>query len=197
MNYKIVIPSLAALVLTASVAMAQMAPPPQGGPMRGNRTPPTAEQMAARQARMCADRQARSDADLTYREERLSLTPVQKPLFDRWKAVVQSENAARQAGCMKPRPVRMAQRPTLPERNARMEDALKARLATLEKMRPVEEALYAALTPDQQRLFESREHRGSRMAMAGRFRGRFPGRGFGGPGGFGPGGPGGGPGPRG
>ena len=94
---------------------------------------------------MCADRQARSDAELTYREERLSLTPAQKPPFDRWKAVVQSENAARQADCMKPRPARTAQRPTLPERNARMEDALKARLATLEKMRPVQEALYAAL----------------------------------------------------
>jgi len=94
-------PSLVAIGLTASVALAQ-AP----GPQRGNRTPPTAEQMAARQTQMCADRHARGDAQLTYMEERLALTAAQKPLFERWKAAMQSEDAARQADCAKPRPRR-------------------------------------------------------------------------------------------
>jgi hypothetical protein len=66
----------------------------------------------------------------------------------------------------------------LPERNTRMEDMLKARLATLEKMRPSEEALYNALTEDQKQLFEM--HGRPRMAMGGGGFGRFHGRGFGG-----------------
>ena len=62
MNAKIVIPSLAALVLTASVAVAQMPPPPAGGPpgtqmrgpMRANRTPPTGELRSPRGRPGCA-----------------------------------------------------------------------------------------------------------------------------------------------
>ena len=200
MNSKYIIPSLVAIGLTASVAIAQIPGP------RGNRTPPTTEQMAARQTQMCADRQARGDAAFTYMEERLKLTAAQKPLFERWKAAMQSENAARQADCAKPRPAQgaNAQRPTLPERNARMEEMLKTRLATLEKMRGPEEALYNALTADQKPLFEQRGGRGGRMGMRGRGfggggfgGGRSAGRGFGGGGfggGRGPGGPGGGPG---
>jgi len=68
-----------------------------------------------------------------------------------------------------------------------MEDMLKTRLATLEKMRGPEEALYNALSADQKRLFEQRGGRGGRMGMRGRgFGGGGPGGGRG-PGGFGPG----------
>jgi hypothetical protein len=184
MHYKHVIPSLLAVFVTASVALAQT--PPAKGPRGANRTPPTAEQMAARQTQMCADRQAAADARFTFIEERLKLTAAQKPLFQNWKAAQQSEQAARQANCGKPRtPNANGQRPTLPERNARMEAALKDRLASLEKIRPSEEALYNALTAEQKKLFETRGGRGGpRMGMNNR------GRGFGGPGfrGRGPGG---------
>src|SRR5579872_3363899 len=105
MSSRYVIPALASIVLTASVALAQMPAGPQRGP---NRAPPTAEQMAARQTQFCADLAARQAARFTYIEERLKLTAAQKPLFDRWKAAVQSDDAARQAACAKPRPARDA-----------------------------------------------------------------------------------------
>jgi hypothetical protein len=194
MNTKHVIPALAAIVLSASAALAQM-PPPGQGPRGANRTPPTAEQQAQRLAQRCADIAARGAAQFTYIEERLKLTAQQKPLFDRWKAVVQSERAPAQTNCVTPRPQRdaNAQRPTLPERNARLEQALKDRLASLQKIRPVQEALYNALTAEQKQVFESRNGRGGpRIAMGGRMGGREGfGRGPGGRGGFdGPGAPG-------
>lgn len=202
MNTKYLFPAIAALALTASVAVAQMPPPGGRAPAR---TPPTAEQVAARRTAICADMAARGAARIAYLETRLNLTAAQKPLFERWKTAVESEQSARQADCAKPRPARTAStpRPTLAERNQRMEDGLKNRLATLEKTRPAQEALDNALTADQKRVFESAGR--GRMAM-GRERGRpgmmrrFAGGHFGGPGfdrgrpGFGPGRPGFGPG---
>jgi hypothetical protein len=193
MNYKHVIPALAAIVLSASAALAQMPPAGQGpGPRGANRTPPTAEQQTQRLAQRCADIAARGAAQFTYIEERLKLTAQQKPLFDRWKAAVQSERAPAQANCTTPRPAPSAnaQRPTLPERNARMEQALKDRLATLQKIRPAQEALYNALSAEQKQVFESRSGRGGLGMGAGPRMGNRDG--FGGGRGFGrgPGGPG-------
>ena len=199
MKTRYIIPALASIALTATVALAQM---PGPGPQRGpGRSPPTAEQMASRQAQFCADRQASQAARFTYIQERLKMTAAQKPLFDRWKAAVQSQNAARQADCGKPRPApgANAARPTLPERNARMEEMLKSRLASLEATRGPQEALYNALSADQKPLFEGAGRRGGPgMGMgrgghgfgAGHHRGMrgfgFGGRGFGeGPGGAG------------
>ena len=204
-NYKYVIPTVAAVLFSASIAAAQIPFGPGPGGRGQGRTPPTAEQMAARQTQMCADREARNAAQFTYIETRLKLTAAQKPLFDRWKAAVQSDRAAAQADCTKPRPAANATppaRPTLIERNARAEQALKDRLASLQKTRPAEEALYNSLSADQKLAFESRGGRGGqgpRMGNRGASFGRGPG-GNGGPGGAGgPGGPGGrgGPGPRG
>ena len=56
--YTYVIPVLASIALTATMALAQVSGP---GP-RGGRTPPTAAQMAARQAQFCTDREARQAA---------------------------------------------------------------------------------------------------------------------------------------
>jgi len=191
-NYRIVMPVLA-VALTASAAIAQL-PGGGAGPMRG-RTPPTAEQRAARQTQFCDDMKARQAARFTYIEERLKLTAAQKPLFDRWRSAMESVAAERQADCGKARPARNAnaQRPTLPERNARMEEMLKTRLANLEKIRGPQEALYNALSDDQKKLF-ARGAGGLGMRQA-RMRGPM-GRGFGRPGfgdpgfGRGPGGPG-------
>ena len=207
MNTKYLFPALAALALTASVAVAQM--PPAGG--RGPaRTPPTTEQMAARRTAMCTDMAARGAARIAYLETRLDPTAAQKPLFERWKAALQGEQASRQADCAKPRPARTAEapRPTLAQRNQRMEDGLKTRLAVLEKTRPAQEALDNALTADQKRIFERAgqermamgrggerggEHRGMRrLGFNGPRPGGPGGRGFGpqAPGGPGPNGPG-------
>ncbi len=165
---KHLIPALTAVALTSTIALAQT--PPANAQRGANRTPPTAEQMAERQAQMCADRAARAAAQFTYLEQRLQLTAAQKPLFDRWKTAVQSDRAAAQANCTTPRTTTDRQRPTLPERNAQLEESLKARLASLEKTRPSEEALYNALTDQQKQVFERRGSRsafgtGSRMGM--------------------------------
>ena len=187
LNNNYILSAVALVALTASAAIAQLPAGPRAG-----RTPPTAEQMTARRAQLCDVVKARQAARLAFIESRLKLTPTQKPLFDRWKSAVESVAADRLANCAKP-PVRAAQRPTLIERNARMAERLKTRLANLEKTRGPEEALYNALTDDQKKLFDSGRGR-ARMAMAGpmmrgpMMRGLMAGR-MGGRG-FGPGGPG-------
>jgi hypothetical protein len=175
--YRTLLPTAAVIALTATAAIAQM---PGPGP-RAGRTPPTAEQMAARQAQFCTDMQARQAARFTFIEERLKLTAAQKPLFDRWKAAMQSVEATRQADCAKPPPARdaNAKPPTLPERNARMEEMLKTRLADLEKIRGPQEALYNALNDDQKQLFErGADRRDGPGMMMGRQRGFGRERGF-------------------
>ncbi len=190
-----VMPTLAAVVLTASAAIAQL--PGAPGPQRG-RAPASPEQRATRQAQLCDELEARQAARFTYIEERLKLTAAQKPLFASWKAAAQDRATS---ACAKPRAARDAQtaRPTFPERNARMEDRLKTRLAALEKIRGPQEALYNALSADQKAVFERSAGRPGMMrgavmrirATGQRLRGRF-GAGFGGrgPGGPGFGGPG-------
>jgi hypothetical protein len=178
-NSRYFLPAIATVLLTASMALAQM---PANGAGRGpGRTPPTAEQMAARRTQFCADLQARQAARLAYIETRLNLTAAQKPLFDRWKTAVQAQGSARQADCAKPRPAPQANgaRPTLPERTARMEDRLKSRLAALTAIQGPQDALYNALTPEQKPLFENAGRGGRGMRGRGFGRGGF-GRGFGG-----------------
>src|SRR5579864_4704617 len=114
-NLRYILPILASVALTASFALAQA--PRAGG--RPPRTQPTAEQMEARRQQMCADRGAREAASFTYVEQRLKLTPAQKPLFDRWKTAEESVQAQGQANCGKPQPAANAVRPSLTERNAR------------------------------------------------------------------------------
>ena len=157
-NNRYLIPALASLALTATVALAQV--PAAPGAQGHHRTPPTAEQMAARRAQFCTDMVARQAARFTFTETRLQLTAAQKPLFDRWKAAVEDNQASRQAACAKPRAAGPANRPTLPERNARMEEQLKTRLAALEKTSGPEDALYNSLTADQKKLIERGDHRG-------------------------------------
>jgi hypothetical protein len=176
MNYRTVIPALAAVALAASAAIAQV---PAAGPQRG-RAAPTADERAARLTQFCDDMKARQAARFTFIEERLKLTATQKPLFDRWKAAMQSIEAARQADCTKPRPATATQRPTLTERNARMEEMLKTRLADLEKTRGPQEALYNALSDEQKQLFERGADRRGGPGMMGRQRGFGRERGFGG-----------------
>jgi len=199
-NYRMVIPALA-VVLTASAAIAQL--PGSGAPGPGrDRVLPIANPGQGG-AQFCDDMKARQAARFTFIEERLKLTPAQKPLFDRWKAARQSVAAERLANCGKALANRDAARPSLAERNTRMEQRLKTRLANLEKMRGPQEALYNALTDDQKKLFERGQGRGAFGMRPARMRGPM-GRGFGGrgfrrpgfggpgfgPGGRGPGGPG-------
>jgi hypothetical protein len=188
-NYRLVIPALA-VALTASAAIAQL--PGDGA---HERVLPVAANPGPRAAQFCDDMKARQAARFTFIEERLKLTTAQKPLFDRWKSAVESVAADRQANCGKARPGgEAAARPSLPERNTRMEERLKTRLADLEKTRGPQEALYNALSEDQKTLFERGQTRG-RFGMRANFRRHmdrgFGGRGFGRPGfGRGPAGPG-------
>ena len=175
LNNRYIIPALASLALTATVALAQATQGAQGP----HRMPPTAEQMAARRAQFCTDRAARQAARFAFIETRLQLTPAQKPLFETWKAAVQDNEAARQADCAKPRAAGdVRARPTLPERNARMEEMLKTRLAALEKTRGPQEALYNALTPDQQKVLDRAGRRGGMHRAGFRHDGRGGQHGF-------------------
>jgi hypothetical protein len=181
-NYRIVIPALA-IALTASAAIAQL---PR------DRVLPIAANPGPRTAQFCDDMKARQAARFTFIEERLKLTPAQKPLFDRWKTATESVAAEREANCGKARAARDAgTRHSLTERNNRMEERLKTRLANLEKTRGPQEALYNALSDDQKKLFARGAGRGGFGMRQARMRGPmgrgFHGRGFGRPGFGGPG----------
>jgi glycosyltransferase involved in cell wall biosynthesis len=69
----------------------------------------TAAQRADRAGQFCAEIKARDAARFAYLEQRLNLTPAQKPLFDKWKAAEDSLSAERLANCGKARPAADAQ----------------------------------------------------------------------------------------
>lgn len=114
-------------------------PPPEGG-----------DAMRPRLAQFCKDMYAHKVGEMAFLETKLSLTPAQTPLFDKWKRVSLDTARQRQDTCLN-RPAHMAgKRPTLPDRLAMEEQMLKTRLTDLQAERPALTALYAALTPQQQ-----------------------------------------------
>jgi len=147
MQSRILVPFLASLALTASAALAQEAAPPAGGPgaMRMHMDPAA---MQKHRAEMCSNLYARAVGKMAELETRLDLTAVQKPLFERWKAVRLASAKSHAEACATV---------TFPGRDASIMDGLafeqkllEARLATLKAEAPSLEALVKTLTPDQQ-----------------------------------------------
>ena len=150
------------------------APPPPPAP-RGERTP--GERGAARVERsispksMCLDMAARRIGDRAYLKARLELKPDQMTAWNTFEKAADEASAKSMARCQT-LPTEMKERPTYVERLTMEEDAMKARIATIEAVKPSLTALVAVLTPEQKALLDRprpglAHHRGAAMGHPG------------------------------
>ena len=95
----------------------------------------------------CTDRLARRAARLAYVQVKLNLTAEQRPLWDRVQSAAQTEGQKEAQLCASLKP---GAEPTVLDRMDRMQQFLSARLDALQSEKPAVQALYQALTPEQQ-----------------------------------------------
>lgn len=163
MLHRIAVSSLAALALCASAALAADPAPAAPSAAPAPRWHMSKEDMAQHHAEMCKGLYARAVGKMSYLETRLSLTAMQKPLFERWKNVRLDAAKAHAAKCETFQfPGRDA---PLMEKVKLEQTMLETRLANLKAETPALEALVASLDKNQQEILE----RAARHAMHERF----------------------------
>jgi LTXXQ motif family protein len=95
----------------------------------------------------CLDRLAHRAAMRAYVGVKLNLSADQQPLWDKVQSAAQAEEQKERQLCTSLKP---GAEPTLLDRMDRMQQFLSARLEGLQTARPAAQALYQALTPEQQ-----------------------------------------------
>ena len=95
----------------------------------------------------CMDRLARHAARLAYVETKLNLTTQQQPLWDKVHSAAQTEEQKERQLCTSLKP---GTESTMLDRMDRMQQFLSARIEGLQAAKPAVQALYQALTPEQQ-----------------------------------------------
>jgi protein CpxP len=95
----------------------------------------------------CLDRLAHRAARRAYIGVKLNLTAEQQPLWDKVQSAAQSEEQQERQLCAALKP---GAEPTVLDRMDRMQQLLQARLNALQSAKPAVQALYQALTPEQQ-----------------------------------------------
>jgi hypothetical protein len=152
--------------------IAQAAPPAATPPAAGGgASQPRAEQRPAFNPRnMCFERTARKVGARAYLKARLDLKPEQIAAWNAFEKAADEASAKDKARCAT-LPTDVKTPPKFNERLNMREAMMKSRLESLESVKPSLTALYAALTPEQQALFD-------RPMMGGHHRrSRWPGRG--------------------
>jgi hypothetical protein len=99
----------------------------------------------------CVDRLARRAAHRAYVETKLDLTAQQQPLWDKLQSIAQAEQQKEQQLCRQLKPVGQS---TVIDRIDRAQQFLSARLDALQSAKPALQALYQALTPEQQAIMD-------------------------------------------
>ncbi|WP_422011562.1 Spy/CpxP family protein refolding chaperone [Reyranella sp.] len=132
------------------------APPPPAGP-RGERAHGGERGERADRSfsprSMCLDMTARRIGDRAYLKARLELKPDQMTAWNAFEKVADEASAKSMARCQT-LPTEMKERPTYLERLTLEEDVMKARIATIEAVKPSLTALVAVLTPEQKALLD-------------------------------------------
>jgi hypothetical protein len=95
----------------------------------------------------CLDRLAHRAARRAYIGAKLNLTAEQQPLWDKVQSAAQTAEQQERQLCAALKP---GAQPTLLDRMDRMQQFLQARLNGLQAAKPAVQALYQALTPEQQ-----------------------------------------------
>lgn len=132
------------------LAQATPATPPQAGP-RGERARGAERSFSPRS--MCLDMAARRIGDRAYLKARLELKPDQMATWTAFEKAADEASAKSMARCQT-LPAELKERPTYLERLTMEEDAMKARIATIEAVKPSLTALVAVLTPEQKALLD-------------------------------------------
>ena len=105
----------------------------------------------------CLDRLAHRAARYAYMEVKLNLTAEQQPLWDKVQSAAHTEEQQERQLCTALKP---GAEPTVLERMDRMQQLLQARLNGLQAGKPAVQALYQALTPEQQAILNRPFDRG-------------------------------------
>lgn len=144
-----------ALDTDGPIELAQAAPPPPPAP--GAPGAPGADRMM-RGERMgspraaCQDMVARRIGDRAYIKARLELKPEQMAAWNAFEKAADEASSKAMARCAT-LPTEMKERPDYIQRLTMEEEAMKARVATIEAVKPSLTALYNTLTADQKAVF--------------------------------------------
>ena len=144
------------------------APPPPAGP-RGERA--KGAERADRVERSfspkatCIDMVARRIGDRAYVKARLELKPEQMTAWNAFEKAADEASAKSMARCQT-LPAEMKERPGYVERLTMEEDMMKARIATIEAVKPSLTALVGVLTADQKAILDRPRQGPGHMAHA-------------------------------
>ncbi|MBX9946188.1 MAG: Spy/CpxP family protein refolding chaperone [Reyranella sp.] len=114
---------------------------------------------------MCLDQVARRIGNRAYIKARLELKPEQMAAWNAFEKAADDASAKSNARCAT-LPAEMKERPNYVDRLSMEEDAMKARVASIEAVKPTLVALYAVLSPEQKAVLDA-----PRGAMTGRMGG--------------------------
>lgn len=116
---------------------------------------------------MCQDMVARRIGDRAYIKARLDLKPEQMAAWNAFEKAADEASSKSMARCAT-LPTEMKERPDYLHRLTMEEEAMKARIATIEAVKPSLTALYNILTADQKAVFD--RPRGMMAGMGGHHR---------------------------
>ena len=140
-------------VAAAFVALATLSPPSSGEapcPASGG---VGLDSAAGMPPDPCREGFAHASGYLAYLQARLALTGDQQPLWDKWQQKLQAAAMAEQASCLADRG-RLGSKPNALQREDAFVRRASAHLDAVKAARPELEALYGALTPAQQEIFD-------------------------------------------
>lgn len=149
------------------------APPPPPGPrgerVRGGERADRVERSFSPKA-ACIDMVARRIGDRAYIKAKLELKPEQMTAWNAFEKAADEASAKSMARCQT-LPAEMKERPGYVERLTMEEDMMKARIATIEAVKPSLTALVGVLTADQKAILDrprmARGHWGHAMGRPG------------------------------
>jgi hypothetical protein len=137
--------------------MAQAAPPAATPPAAGGdaaKGPMRPPRPAFNPRNMCMDMTARKVGHIAYLKARLDLKPEQMNAWNAFEKASDDVAAKDKARCATMPTERPKDPPKFSDRMDRREEMMKARYDAFEAVKPSLMALYAALTPEQQALFD-------------------------------------------
>jgi len=130
--------------------LAQATPPAPPGPGAERARP---ERPAMSPRAVCADQVARRIGNRAYIKAKLDLKPEQMAAWNAFEKASDEANAKANARCVS-LPTEMKERPNYIDRLTMQEEAMKARVASIEAVKPSLTALYNVLSSEQKAVFD-------------------------------------------
>jgi len=141
--------ALAAAVVAGGVVVQSLADVGSGPTANG----PEDHHLRFSPQQICVEQYARKAGHLAYLEARLELNPEQQALWDKWSQASMDGSDKLRAACLAAMPKAGAKFTAL-DRDSMAETMLSLKVDSLKAARPALESLYAALSPEQQAIFD-------------------------------------------